>query len=148
MHRLFWQRRDSSVATDETIEFLTSETLPRPLRDLVEFAQLRPDYNVGNPEVAEEWAAEIGARRAEIALCQIIQILACPPEIVWGFNVGFVCDNPYGFVEFYAGWQSALALTLGVPDLLVPTAAEWCNHWEPHRKQLELVQRSRPKNIN
>ena len=131
------------MGADEGIEFLTSETLPRPLRDLVEFAQPRPGYNAGNPAVAAEWTAAVGKRRAEIALWQIIQILACPPEIVWGFNVGFVCDHPYGFVEFYGGWQSALALALDVPELPVPSAAEWYNHWEPHRKRLESVGQQR-----
>ena len=127
------------MATDDGIEFLTSETLPRPLRELVEFAQSRPSYNEGSTAVAAEWVAAVGTRRAEMALCQLIQILACPPEVVWGFNVGFVCDHPYGFVEFYGGWQAALALTLGVPELPVPSAAEWYNQWEPHRKRLESV---------
>jgi hypothetical protein len=127
------------MVEDEGIEFLTSETLPRPLRDLIEFAQQRPGYNSGNPAVAAEWAGAVGRRRAEAALCQLVQILACPPEIVWSFNVGFVCDHPWGFVHFYGVWQSALAVALGVPALPVPTPEEWCVRWEPHRKRLESV---------
>jgi hypothetical protein len=140
---LFGDRRATRVVASDEIEFLTSPMLPRPLLDLVVFAQQRPGYPSGGPAVAAEWAAAAGRHRAEAALCQLIQVLACPPEIVWGFDVGFECDEPYGFVEFFGGWQSALASALGVPELPVPSRGEWSARWEPHRRRLEAVGQQR-----
>ncbi len=136
-------QRATRVPPPDGIEFLTSSTLPRPLLDLVAFAQQRPGYPSVGHVVAAEWAASAGRHRSETALCQLIQVLACPPEIVSGFDVGFECEESYGFVEFFGGCQTALASALGVPELPVPSRSEWSANWEPHRRRLESVSQQR-----
>ena len=123
------------MASDEQIDYLTSDQLPRPLRDLVERAQFGDPCNA----TARKWVCDTGDPLARAALCQLILILACPPELMCHYNVGCDFEEAYGFVEFYGAWQSALAQAIGVPEPRVPDRLEWLERWRGTEELLKAA---------